>query len=1322
MSLPASRTNQPSNKGEFKDSLRRSLIQTLVLFTIIPLIAMGGAAYLRSSGLLRQQAVTQMQTLLNGQTQDAILLIKVKSIRLERLTNRPQLTSSIQQALHANRLSTTFNSIRGQLLTEFRSVNSDEENPIFNQFFLVRPNGIIQISTKADWEGLSLADTAVFDTLSAEKSTTATIFDLAPLYPNQLVMLTVQPYYTASGSYLGALVGVTEPQSLANILQPLVNLSPSANAYFVTSTGVLVGADTYTGDLMQVAASPNQKTQLDTAFSRMMTAQDELPPPVSLEFNSSGHDMIAQAKWLPGMDVGVVLEIQKSLVLEQINSLVPFTILIMFITILGMGLFIGAGINRLINPILSLTQITRRFAEGDLGQRAEVKSRDEIGLLSHSFNQMADDLRNLYRSLEQKVEERTRQIRTAAEVAKGMTASSNLNELMSTTTRLIVERFGYYHSAIFLLDRAGKYAVARAAYGPTAKELLESGYSLEVGSESIIGWVSANNEPRVASDTIEDPIHLKNNLLLNTRAEVGIPISSGDLVFGLIDVQSTEPNVFDDETIIVLQTLANQIAAAIQNAGLVESTQINLQELERLYRSSRQIAQAQSVSEALAIVNSALKDSPYITGIFSPRNDQLELDSLNDFQKNAIVTLPRDINISPVEAIRQLAGESIFDLTTATDSNALTLFRYGLHSSHPDLTTAVAPNALTRIPIALGCQSVAFLPIMRGEQMNALLMIGSRSEQLKRSTLQPYLSLADLASITLEKIDASNSTEERLRELNALTSIGQIISTASDATDLYTTLHKQVQNIVGDHNFIVALYEEKANTIRIPYAYDDGKITQIDPFPLGEGLTSILIHSMKPLLLVEDTEKRAAAMGAKIVGRPAKSWMGAPMILNGEAIGALIVQDSDHEFLFTENNLRFLSALAAQVAGVIYNVRLLEDSRTRALQLETAAEIAREVSRSFNVDELLAKAVNLIRERFNFYHASIFLVDLAGEFAVIREATGEAGAQLKRAGHKLGVGSKSIVGYVAGRGETLVINDAAKDPTYYANPLLPETKGEAATPLKVGERVLGVLDVQSTQPYAFNEDNLRALQILADQLAVAVVNSELFSETQEHLSQHRLLHHITTTAASGTTLEEALSSAVNGLQVTLGGDRVSILLLDRDRKELQLKASVGYSEEAHQIRVQVGSGVTGWVAAHRRPLRVEDTSEEPRYIQISSNTRSELAVPLIYRNELLGVLNVESEQVAAYTESDEEMLGTLGGSLAAVIANARLLEQIRSQADRERLIFDVTTKIRRSTDIQTILETTGNELMKLVGARRARITIEPVAPENNDREKDKELA
>jgi GAF domain-containing protein len=313
---------------------------------------------------------------------------------------------------------------------------------------------------------------------------------------------------------------------------------------------------------------------------------------------------------------------------------------------------------------------------------------------------------------------------------------------------------------------------------------------------------------------------------------------------------------------------------------------------------------------------------------------------------------------------------------------------------------------------------------------------------------------------------------------------------------------------------------------------------------------------------------------------------------------------------------------------------------------------------------------------------------------------------MKRAAHKLKIGSKSIVGYVTGIGEPLVVNDTSRDATYFANPLLPETRAEVAIPLKVGQRILGALDVQSTQPYSFGEEDVSVLRILADQMAIAVINSELFADTQEHLSQHRLLHHVTTAAASGTTIEESLNSAAQGLQVTLGGDRVSILLADKESKKLKVKAFAGYSEDVEQLEIPFGEGITGWVAIHQQPQRVNDVTEDPRYIQVGSNIRSELAIPLNYRGELLGVLNVESDQVGAYNENDEELLGTLGGSLAAVISNARLLEQVRRQVDRERMLYEVTSKIRRSTDMQTIMATTTSELSKVLGAHRAQIKID----------------
>ena len=618
------------------------------------------------------------------------------------------------------------------------------------------------------------------------------------------------------------------------------------------------------------------------------------------------------------------------------------------------------------------------------------------------------------------------------------------------------------------------------------------------------------------------------------------------------------------------------------------------------------------------------------------------------------------------------------------------------------------PPALVAYPRQMGCEAAAYVPVHYEGQLRGLLLIGVRAGGTLNEELVSAFSRAlhFTAQALLQKSPAPEAiSERRARELNAINTLSSHAANTADLHSFYELIHEQVRSVIGNHGFVIALYDEKTNSIHIPFLFEEGKFSTIESFPLGEGLTSILIRTGEPLMLVEDTEKRAAAMGAKIAGKPAMSWLGVPLLARGQAIGALIVQDLQHEHAFNQDDLRFLSSVASQVSGDIHNVRLLNESQLAALQFETAAEIARDISSSLNLDELLQKAVDLIRTRFNFYHASVFLKDLPGEYLMIREATGEAGNQLKRAGHKLAVGSKSVVGFVAGEGRPLIVNDTTRDPTHYANPLLPHTRSEAAIPLKVGDRIVGVLDVQSDQLYAFAEDNLRTLQILADQLAIAVVNTELFAETQEHLAQHRLLHHITTTAASGTTLDEALQSAVNGLQVTLGGDRVSILLTDREKKTLEVNAAVGYAGNVFDLRIPIGSGITGWAAAHRKTLRVNNVLQDTRYIEASSNTRSEMAIPLLYRSELLGILNVESEQLSAYAENDEELLGTLGGSLAAIIANARLLEQIRGQAERERILFEITDKIRRTTDMDTILATTASELTRAVGATRARIRV-----------------
>ncbi len=717
----------------------------------------------------------------------------------------------------------------------------------------------------------------------------------------------------------------------------------------------------------------------------------------------------------------------------------------------------------------------------------------------------------------------------------------------------------------------------------------------------------------------------------------------------------------------------------------------DIAELVKLHQANYAIFHAETEKDVDLAIQNALRTCHFYTAHYSVKDNGLEWVLVhNPEAKKTIESAPAELQLTPGEIFR--------------------CFSQGIRIS--TLAETNLPDQLKSIFDGLKCQQIAVLPILQDADVQKVLLIGALAgEKITREAIDPLVRLTEIVPVALNNIKTARATKQRLRELEAISETSQTISSSTNLDSLYRMLHSQISATMGSVNFAVALYNSQNETVEIPYASEEGSITSHDPTPISEGIISILIRTRQPLMLVEDVERRLNALGARQIGKAPKSWLGCPLVVGGDAIGALIVQDVEQEKRFSEDDLRLMIALSSQVAGAIYNIRLLEDARRSAMQLQTVAEISREVSSSLIVDNLLRQAVNLVHERFDFYHAAVFLVDTAGENVIIREATGEAGTQMKRVGFKLAVGSKSVIGFVSQEKELLVINEIAKDSTYVTNPFLSESKAEACLPLKVGERILGVLDVQSQRAYMFTDENVRILQILADQLAIAIVNSELFAEAQERLTQHRLLHHVTTAAASSTTIEEALNSAVQGLQVTLGGDQISIMMADKEQKMLEVKSSIGYpNEDSARLKIPFGVGVTGWVAARRLSLRLGDVAKDSRYIVVNPKIRSELAIPLIYRNEVLGVLNVESTRLNAYTENDEEMLGTLAGSLAAIIAHSRLLDQFRRQVEREHLLYEITNKIRHTTNPEKILSITTEELNKALSTRKTQIEISLKSP------------
>ncbi len=171
--------------------------------------------------------------------------------------------------------------------------------------------------------------------------------------------------------------------------------------------------------------------------------------------------------------------------------------------------------------------------------------------------------------------------------------------------------------------------------------------------------------------------------------------------------------------------------------------------------------------------------------------------------------------------------------------------------------------------------------------------------------------------------------------------------------------------------------------------------------------------------------------------------------------------------------------------------------------LAASSEIGRLVTSTLELNTIFTRTVNLISERFGFYFAAIYIVEETGFTARLQEATGEAGEIMKSQKYSVVVGPSSIIGRVADRGEFILINDTAQEPLFIPNPLLLDTRSQVAIPLRIGTRIVGVIDIQSTQTFAFTEDDISVLQSLADQVAVAIDNARSYQLSQQLIKELR---------------------------------------------------------------------------------------------------------------------------------------------------------------------------------------------------------------------------
>lgn len=619
-------------------------------------------------------------------------------------------------------------------------------------------------------------------------------------------------------------------------------------------------------------------------------------------------------------------------------------------------------------------------------------------------------------SLEQRVAERTRNLELAAEVGRAVSQVRDLKVMLKDACELILKEFNLYYVQVYLTDPSHTILKLEAGTGSVGEQLVGRGHTLPLNTGSINGRAAAEQRSVVISDTAQSATFRQNPLLPETRGEMAVPLIIAGTVVGVLDMQSSQPEVLTGEVLPAFEAMAGQLAVAVQNAILLAETEQ---------------ARAQVEAQARRLIREGWDE--HLDAIHKPEQFGFIFDS------HKVIPL------------------------------------VGTDAVQPENEIAIsAPISMTGE--SLGSLMVEFNDDTHNEQTNELVQVVARQ------------------------------VAQHIENLRLLESAERYRFKAEKAARL--------QTLEGWQKYV-----ESRSSTSIGYLYDKKEV---------------LAHAQ---MRDEDVTMFATPLKAR-----------------EEMIGKLSVEGLTHE---DHESVNIVNAVAERLGAHIENLRLFEETRhgqleldKRARQLAAVAEISTASSQELEVDKLLSTVVHLTQRHFDLYHAHVFVYDEASQELQIMACGWNEGNEHEGTHETSSIPvdkEQSLVAQAARTKRAVIVNDVKSESGWLPNPLLPDTASEMAVPLIIGDRVLGVLDVQSDRVNAFTEEDANIQTTLASQVATAMQNARSFTQAQKQAERESMLNVINQKIQSATSVEAVLQIAVRELGRAIGAPMTIAQLSMKDR-------------------------------------------------------------------------------------------------------------------------------------------------------------------------------
>jgi len=851
------------------------------------------------------------------------------------------------------------------------------------------------------------------------------------------------------------------------------------------------------------------------------------------------------------------------------------------------------------------------------------------------------------------------------------------SEIYRAAIEALARASGADQVRIVLYDYAANTVTIAGELVPATPEQSKS-ISIPLQGNPSVAWLEQHRQPLIVHDAQNDPILVRTREMfkvLDIRSVALLPLIVGDRLIGAAGIDFVgRQQQFSDQTIELCQTIANQMVTAIENARLFGEAQESASALKS------KVGELETLLEAARLLSSTLDPQQVLDNLMELVGRHLDVNTValwtitesRVLEPAAMLGIPQEI----ARTLRPAVGSGLTGRVAATGTTLIVadVERDG-GSLYPDFNRANHYTSFMGVPVNYRGVTIGVLSVMTIQRREF-----SRDEELLLS------GMADQAAIALQNARLFAERERRIAELISLNSISQAINATLEQGELLEALHRGISEVLDTRESFIALYDAATNQLTFPILWEHSRrvpntirMQVDDPSCLSERV----VIEKRPILLRSAAEVEQLSTAPVANNEPpTASWLSVPIMLSDEVLGIINVQSFSPN-AFDEDDQRFLTTVASQVATALSKTRLFTERERRLREANALRDIGSAVSSTLELGDMLERLHNELGKVINVSTSFIGLYN-AGQRQLSYPIAYVGGTRVQLTPRIIDRGANH---WAITHRQALLLNTEDEYWSFYGLPpgpqrLDPSDQPEESfliVPILLGEEVLGIVNIQSYERHAFNQDDLRFVSTVANQAAIAINNARLFLERGRRIEELATFNQIGQALSAVSKHDELLELIYRQTSRLLDTTNFAIALYDERRDLITFPLCYTNGRRVAAPPASAQSGPMAQVIRTREPLRIRGNGRR-------ESARAWLGVPMIAADRIIGVIGIESDQSEfTFSDDDTRLLATIASWGATALENARLLGESRQSVQELTALYDISQVFAGNFDQQEVI-------------------------------------